>query len=880
MPVSSYLEIEEVIAACARGGADALHPGYGFLSENPAIARACAAAGVTFIGPPPAASELMGDKLRAKEAAARVGVPVVPSYTEAEAGAAGMQYPLLVKAAAGGGGRGMRVVESVADLGAALESARREAKAGFADERVFIERFLPRARHIEVQVLADAHGNVVHLGERECSLQRRHQKVIEESPSPAVDETLRSQLGQEATAVTQAAGYVNAGTVEFIADAHNPSEHYFLEMNARLQVEHPVTELVTGLDLVEQQLRIAAGERLAFGQHDVRLDGHAIEARINAEDAMRDFLPTAGRVLSYRRPSAARVDDAIEPGSEVDTTYDSMLAKVIVHGPDRATALAELDRALAHTTLLGVTTTTGFLRSLIATPDVRAGRLDTGLIGRVQPLAGGPTADSVALAASLISLELMRERGGDDPLPRVDGWRLSGRRASSWWRLSIGPGEPIDLELRDRATHDPQRTGRDTFALTIAGERSVWSYARDGDTLWVGTDGWAWPGAQPDRRGGSAGPRRRRSARPDARTGAARAHDGRRSSSGRRPGSRARIDEDGTGDSCAGRRVGHRAERRRRREGRRRPAAGAGGGGDVILRSKLNPGSDEFRDNVRANQALVADLREQLDRVALGGGERARERHVGRGKLLPRDRVDQLLDPGSPFLELSPMAAHGLYDDEAPGAGIITGIGVVRGRECVIVANDATVKGGTYYPMTVKKHLRAQEVALQNRLPCIFLVDSGGAFLPRQDEVFPDRDHFGRIFFNQATMSAAEIPQIAAVLGSCTAGGGVRPRDERRVRDRSQPGDDLPRRAAAGEGRDRRGGDGRGARWRRPALAQIGRDRPPGAGRPARAADRPRDHRDTRAQATGAVGVRSRAAAGRRSRNAARRHPDGCAQTV
>ena len=195
----------------------------------------------------------------------------------------------------------------------------------------------------------------------------------------------------------------------------------------------------------------------------------------------------------------------------------------------------------------------------------------------------------------------------------------------------------------------------------------------------------------------------------------------------------------------------------------------------MILRSKLNPGSDEFQENTRANQALVTDLREQLDRVSLGGGERARQRHVGRGKLLPRERVDRLLDPGSPFLELSPMAAHGLYDDEAPGAGIITGIGVISGRECVIVANDATVKGGTYYPMTVKKHLRAQEVALQNRLPCIYLVDSGGAFLPRQDEVFPDREHFGRIFFNQATMSAAEIPQIAAVLGSCTAGGAYVP---------------------------------------------------------------------------------------------------------
>ncbi len=505
VPVSSYLEIAELIAACARGGADALHPGYGFLSENAALARACAAAGVTFVGPPPAASELMGDKLRAKDAAARAGVPVVPSYTEAEAGAPDTPYPLIVKAAAGGGGRGMRVVESVADLEAALESARREAKAGFADERVFIERFLPRARHIEVQVLADAHGNVIHLGERECSLQRRHQKVIEESPSPAVDETLRSKLGQEAIALTTAAGYVNAGTVEFIADAHDPGEHYFLEMNARLQVEHPVTELVTGLDLVEQQLRIAAGERLALEQHDVQLRGHAIEARINAEDAARDFLPTAGRVLSYRRPSAARVDDAIETGSEVDTTYDSMLAKVIVHGPDRATALAELDRALAHTTLLGVTTTTGFLRVADRDPR-RARRPARHRPDRPRaPLAGGPTADSVALAAALISLELLRERGGDDPFARVDGWRLAGRRASSWWRLSIGSASRSRSSFA--TARRTTRSGPDpsTFALTIAGERSDWSYARDGDTLWVGTRRLGVAGAQ--RR---SAPRRRR----------------------------------------------------------------------------------------------------------------------------------------------------------------------------------------------------------------------------------------------------------------------------------------------------------------------------------------------------------------------------------
>jgi acetyl-CoA/propionyl-CoA carboxylase biotin carboxyl carrier protein len=493
VPVASYLSIDEMIAACARSGAQALHPGYGFLSENPALARACTDAGLSFVGPPAEVSELMGDKLRAKAVADRAGVPVVPSFTEIEAKDQGTEYPLLVKAAAGGGGRGMRVVQSRAELPAALQSARREAEAGFGDGRVFIERFLPKARHIEVQVLADAHGNVLHLGERECSLQRRHQKVVEESPSPVVNEALRQRLGKEATALARHAGYINAGTVEFIADLDDPTRHYFLEVNARLQVEHPVTELVTGLDLVEQQLRVAAGERLGLKQKDIRLDGHAIEARINAEDATRDFLPTAGRVLSYRRPAGARVDDAIETGALVDTTYDSMLAKVITHAPDRATALAELEHALSQTAILGVTTTTGFLRELLRTDDVRAGRLDTELIGRLQPLTGGPPADQVALAAALISLTLRAERNGDDPFAGVDGWRLGGRRAGSWWRLRVGTDEPIEVHLQDAAQHDPQRTGPNTFALTIAGERGDWSYASDGDLIWVGADGWAWP---------------------------------------------------------------------------------------------------------------------------------------------------------------------------------------------------------------------------------------------------------------------------------------------------------------------------------------------------------------------------------------------------
>ena len=492
--VSSYLDIGDIVGAARYSGAQALHPGYGFLSENPALARGCAGAGVAFVGPPPEAGELMGDKLRAKTAAAAAGVPVVPSFTETEALTA--PYPLLVKAAAGGGGRGMRVVRGPEDLEPALVSARREAKAGFGDERVFIERFLPRARHLEVQVIADTHGAVLHLGERECSLQRRHQKVMEESPSPAVTPALRATLGAEAVALMRAAGYVNAGTVEFIADFDDPAEHYFLECNARLQVEHPVTELVTGLDLVELQLRVAAGEPRGFGQDDIRVSRHAIEARINAEDAGREFLPAAGRVLLYRRPrpqSGIRVDDAVVTGTEVVTSYDSLLAKVIAHGEDRPAALARLDHALARTTLLGVTTTTGYLRSLLATDEVRTGRLDTGLIERLDPPALPFTDDQVARAAALMTLAARHQQRSDDPFDRADGWRLSGRRGASWWQLSVGTGPPIQLRLDDLGRHDLERTGDRSWAITTVGERREWSCATDGDLIWVGCEGHAWP---------------------------------------------------------------------------------------------------------------------------------------------------------------------------------------------------------------------------------------------------------------------------------------------------------------------------------------------------------------------------------------------------
>ncbi len=544
LAIDSYLDIGAVIEACRSAGAAALHPGYGFLSENPALARACEFAGITFVGPPAAAVELMGDKLRAKDVAREAGVPVVPVFTEAQARASDAPYPLLVKAAAGGGGRGMRVARSAGELDDALAAARREARGAFGDDRVFIERFLGRARHLEIQLIADAHGDVVHLGERECSLQRRHQKVIEESPSPVVDAELRARLGSEAVALARAAGYAGAGTVEFIADFDDPAEHYFLEVNARLQVEHPVTELVCGVDLVELQLRVAAGQPLPFTQADITLRGHAIEARITAEDPSRDFLPTAGRILAYDRPGpdVARVDDAIETGTVVGTSYDSLLAKVIVHGDDRPAALRRLARGLAQTTILGVTTTTGYLRGLVGDPAVLAGELDTGLIER-RGVPEPPIGDAgVAYAAAML---LVADRAGDDdPFARVDGWRLGGRRAGSHWRLAVAGGEPVEVDVAAADVAIVHRSTPGRFAIEQRGE---WRLATDAEVHWIGHNGYAWPVRQVSAGRGAQRPGRRRAARADAWAGAVDRSGGRRRGVRRRPGRRARVDEDGIG---------------------------------------------------------------------------------------------------------------------------------------------------------------------------------------------------------------------------------------------------------------------------------------------------------------------------------------------
>ncbi|AKS36396.1 acetyl/propionyl/methylcrotonyl-CoA carboxylase subunit alpha [Mycolicibacterium goodii] len=510
----SYLDIDAVVGAARRTGAQAVHPGYGFLSENAEFAAALASAGIVFIGPPASAIATMGDKIAAKAAVSAFGVPVVPGISrpgltddDLIAGAAEVGYPVLVKPSAGGGGKGMRVVEAAGDLPAALISARREAGAAFGDDTLFLERFVQRPRHIEVQVLADGHGNVIHLGERECSLQRRHQKVIEEAPSPLLDEATRAKIGAAACDTARSVDYTGAGTVEFIVSADRPDEFFFMEMNTRLQVEHPVTELVTGIDLVEQQIRIAAGEPLTLRQDDIVLTGHAVEARVYAEDPANGFLPTGGQVLGLSEPGGrgVRVDSGLAAGTVVGSDYDPMLSKIIAHGGDRATALSLLDRALADTAVLGVTTNIEFLRFLLADPDVAAGRLDTGLLDRRAPEFAPAAVGDEQLIAAAAYLWAQRWSAADgDPWRVPSGWRV-GACAPATFRLHGGErtdhvyltgtpnGAIANVEHGETHTVGAVFTpGSDRFALTLDGLRTDYRVAVADGRLWLSGGGRTW----------------------------------------------------------------------------------------------------------------------------------------------------------------------------------------------------------------------------------------------------------------------------------------------------------------------------------------------------------------------------------------------------
>ncbi|MGC9536101.1 acetyl/propionyl/methylcrotonyl-CoA carboxylase subunit alpha [Streptomyces sp. UG1] len=484
----SYLSVERLLEAAARTGAQAVHPGYGFLAENADFARACADAGLVFIGPPADAISLMGDKIRAKETVKAAGVPVVPGGRDPELADAARELgaPVLLKPSAGGGGKGMRLIRDLSLLEDEIAAARREARASFGDDTLLVERWIDRPRHIEIQVLADGHGNVVHLGERECSLQRRHQKIIEEAPSVLLDEATRASMGEAAVQAARSCGYRGAGTVEFIVPSEDPSSYYFMEMNTRLQVEHPVTELITGVDLVEWQLRVAAGEPLGFAQDDLRLTGHAIEARICAEDPSRGFLPSGGTVLRLREPQGdgIRTDSGLGEGTQVGSLYDPMLSKVIAYGPDRASALRKLRAALAETVTLGVQTNAGFLRRLLAHPAVVAGELDTGLVERVvDHLVPTDVPEEVYEAAAAVRLEALRPtaEGWVDPFSVPSGWRLGGEPRPVAFPLRIT--EPV--EYTPRGTHT---VTDDQVAVTLDGVRHTFHRAAD----WLGRDGDAW----------------------------------------------------------------------------------------------------------------------------------------------------------------------------------------------------------------------------------------------------------------------------------------------------------------------------------------------------------------------------------------------------
>nr|WP_146797255.1 biotin carboxylase N-terminal domain-containing protein [Agrococcus baldri] len=514
----TYLSIEKIIEAARSTGAQAIHPGYGFLSENAAFAQACADAGIVFIGPPASAIETMGDKISARHAVEARDVATVPGIAEPGlddaaliAGAERVGFPVLIKPAAGGGGKGMHRVDEASALPHALATARREAAAAFGDDTLFIERFVTNPRHIEVQVLADTYGTVIHLGERECSLQRRHQKVIEEAPSALLTEAQRASIGQAAVETARSVGYVGAGTVEFIVAGDRPDEPFFMEMNTRLQVEHPVTEMVTGIDLVEQQLRIAAGEPLAIAQQDVTLTGHAIEARLYAEDPAAGFLPTGGTVLDVQWPwdeselgpdavQRVRVDAGVEHGTAVGSSYDPMIAKVIAHADTRAEAIERLRAALAEMHLFGVVTNRGFLRALLAEPTVQAGELDTGFIDREgeRIATSGSRGEVLAVAAAAQA----QRAPGPSGAWAGDGWRMAGA-VGRVVRFADGDGvatvrvrridEPHEhryTELRDvdievqRADGTIERFERVPLERpTLETGEGTWVWTRDGDVL-------------------------------------------------------------------------------------------------------------------------------------------------------------------------------------------------------------------------------------------------------------------------------------------------------------------------------------------------------------------------------------------------------------
>jgi 3-methylcrotonyl-CoA carboxylase alpha subunit len=508
----SYLRWELILDAARRTGAQAIHPGYGFLSENEDFAHACAAAGLVFIGPPPSAIRAMGLKAESKRLMEKAGVPLVPGYHGADQNPALLQqeadrmgYPVLIKASAGGGGKGMRVVARSEDFSEALASCQREARNSFGSDAVLIEKYVERPRHIEIQVFGDQHGNLVHLFERDCSVQRRHQKVLEEAPAPGMTQAIREQMGQAALAAARAVGYVGAGTVEFIVaqQAQGIQTFYFMEMNTRLQVEHPVTEAITGQDLVEWQLRVASGEPLPLRQEELHIQGHAIEARVCAENPDKNFLPATGTLQVYRKPAGVsfergivRIDDGVNQGDVISPYYDSMVAKLIVHGQTRAQALARLDAALSEMHIVGLSTNVQFLRHVTRSPSFAEANLDTALIERERAVLFEQ--DPIGLpfaAASLVAQLLMSQQAASfDPWDARDGWQAWGDSRRVLDVIYLGQAHEVvltygrnALNLQVGSVSGPLRVqaGSDGWDVEFAGQRHLVHVVMSGETAHI-----------------------------------------------------------------------------------------------------------------------------------------------------------------------------------------------------------------------------------------------------------------------------------------------------------------------------------------------------------------------------------------------------------
>ena len=506
----SYLCADKILEVAKTTGAQCLHPGYGFLSENADFAEQCEKHGIKFVGPPASAIRAMGLKDKAKELMQKAGVPVVPGYQGANQDAAFLKqktyeigYPVMIKAVAGGGGKGMRQVNTHTDFDDALASCLREAKASFGDDKVLIEKFITNPRHIEMQIFGDSHGNVVHLFERDCSLQRRHQKVIEEAPAPGMTNEVRQAMGNAAVAAAKAVNYSGAGTVEFIVDGSDglkPDGFFFMEMNTRLQVEHPVTELVTGFDLVEWQLQIAAGEPLPAGQGDITLSGHAFEARVYAEDPANDFLPQTGTLhqLDWGNDDAVRIDTGVNQGDLISPFYDPMIAKVIVKGDNRHEALEKLGKTLEHTTILGLRNNTGFLKNLACHPNFINAEMDTGFIdANLESLLPATTTDTEAVAISAWMQGLIAKNSTTSPWQALTGWSLTGTERTDTVHLIInGTEKQVDicwqgsrLSIDNDIQVDEIKTDGSCLSLTINGEKHTGSFISVGEKMFITTDG-------------------------------------------------------------------------------------------------------------------------------------------------------------------------------------------------------------------------------------------------------------------------------------------------------------------------------------------------------------------------------------------------------